>query len=149
MNKHMNDKRQELLQILIKNSTQVFHDMNREQEFPFGNMILRRQQMMIMFFLSEKKGIAPVKEIAEFLQVTPGAVTQFVDGLVIKKLVEREGSKTDRRSINIKLTRTTKAKFDDFKKNYLTSVSRAFNGLSVKELEQFIKLVGKMKVPRC
>jgi len=143
----MNDKRQELLQILIKNSTQVFHDMNKEQEFPFGNMILRRQQMMIMFFLSENKGIAPVKEIAKFLQVTPGAVTQFVDGLVKKKLVEREGSKTDGRSTNIKLSLTTKAKFDDFKKSYLTNVSRTFSGLSEKELEQFIKLIGKMKVP--
>ena len=145
----MNDKRQELLQILIKNSTQVFHDMNKEQEFPFGNMILRRQQMMIMFFLSENKGIAPVKEIAKFLQVTPGAVTQFVDGLVKKKLVEREGSKTDGRSTNIKLSLTTKAKFDDFKKSYLTNVSRTFSGLSEKELEQFIKFIGKMKVPRC
>lgn len=143
----MEDKREKLLRNLIENFTQIFRDMHKEQKFPFGDLVLTRQQMMIMLFINEKKEIASIKEITEFLQVTPGAVTQFIDGLVKNKLVERVESDTDRRSINIRLTKMAEEKFDYLKKDYIDKITQAFKGLDNKELEQFVVLTEKIKAP--
>ncbi len=141
------NNRQEILQSLIEKLTRATHCMHTEHGFPFGSFMLRKQQIMILFFIYEKKEAASVKEIANFLHVTSGAVTQFVDGLVDKKLVKREENLLDRRSINIKLTEDTKNKFNDFRKNYLNNASQAFSSLSDEELSQFLELVKKIKAP--
>lgn len=141
----MNKNRQESLKIVIDKLTRIIHDMHSGQSFPFGNIMLGRQQVMILFFIYEKKSLASVKEIAKFLHVTPGAVTQFVDGLVEKKLVRREESLDDRRCVNIKLSLEAEKKFDSFKSNYLMNASLSFVDFSDNDLEKFTKLLNKIK----
>jgi len=143
MNK-MSTYREKLLEDLIDKLVSVFRGIHKEQNFPFGKLVLSRQQMMIMFFINENKGAASVKEIIRFLRVTPGAVTQFVDGLVKKKLVKREANSGDRRSVNIKLTAAVEKKLRLFKRSYIKTTSQAFQGLSNRELEQFISLIEKI-----
>jgi len=143
----MEDNREKLLRNLIENFTQIFRDMHKEQKFPFGDLVLTRQQMMIMFFINEKKGGVSAKEIAEFLKVTAGAVTQFIDGLVKNGLVERAESNTDKRSMDIGLTKMAKEKFDHFKKDYMDKINQAFDELNNQELKQFIGLTEKIKTP--
>lgn len=145
--KYMTTNRQELLQSLIEKMTRSIHNMNTDNIFPFGDCMLRKQQVMILFFIYENKNVSSVKEIAKFLHVTSGAVTQFVDYLVEKKIVKREENPDDRRSVNIKLTPNTEKQFNSFKKNYLASASKSFNQFSDRELEQFIKLLEKIKIP--
>ena len=142
---NMNDNRQLLIQDLIEQFTQVARSMHGNHNFPFGKNMLGRQQLMILFFVFEKKGSASVKELAQFLRVTPGAITQFIDALVEKKLVRREENAVDRRSINIKLTTSSEKQFNDFRKKYLINAGRAFENLSDKELAQFTKLLSKIK----
>jgi DNA-binding MarR family transcriptional regulator len=145
MNK-MSTYREKLLEDLIDKLVSVFRGIHKEQNFPFGKLVLSRQQMMIMFFINENKGAASVKEIIRFLRVTPGAVTQFVDGLVKKKLVKREANSGDRRSVNIKLTAAVEKKLRLFKRSYIKTTSQAFQGLSNRELGQFIGLIEKIIV---
>jgi len=140
--------RPELLQTLIENLTQAIQDMHTGHSFPFGNFMLRKQQVMILFFIYKKKGVATVKDVANCLHVTPGAVTQFVDGLVEKKLVSREKNINDGRIINIKLTTAAEKKFNKFKNDYYITASQSFEGLSNNELEQFIKLIKKIKITK-
>lgn len=141
----MTDNRQELLKELIEKFTEVAHNMHSNQSFPFGKFMLGRQQLMLLFFVFEKKGLVSVKEIAKLLRVTPGAVTQFVNALVDKGLVRREESLVDHRSVNIKLTISAEKRFNDFKKMYLVNASKAFVGLNEKELRQLVLLLGKIK----
>ena len=140
----MENNRQELLKNLIEKLTRVIQDIHKEQHFPFGNLVLGRQQMMIMFFVNKNKGCASVNDIAKFLRVTPGAVTQFIDGLVEKKLVEREKNVNDRRGINIKLSAKTKNKFNKFEKDYFVGASKTFKSLSDEEINDLIGLLGKI-----
>jgi DNA-binding MarR family transcriptional regulator len=142
---NMTNNRPELLQTLIENLAQTTHRLHTSHSFPFGNLMLRKQQIMILFFIYEKKSVASVKDIAKFLHVTPGAITQFVDGLVKENLVKREKNITDGRIINIKLTTSTEKQFNKFKNAYLESASKAFSHLSDNELKQFIKLLKKVK----
>jgi DNA-binding MarR family transcriptional regulator len=139
--------RPELLQTLIENLTKAIHSMNTGNSFPFGNLMLKRQQIMILFFIYEKKEATSVKDIAAFLNVTPGAITQLVDNLVEKKLVRREKNINDGRIINIILTPHTEKQFNKFKNDYLETASKSFNKLSDQELGQFIKLIQKIQVP--
>jgi DNA-binding MarR family transcriptional regulator len=141
----MKNEREELLKNLIEKFIKSAHNMHSNQSFPFGDFMLGRQQIMILFFIYENKGLVSVKAIAKNLNVTPGAITQFVDGLVGKKLVIREENARDRRSTNIKLAPLTEKKFNSFKKRYLTNASRFFTGLSDEELSQFVKLLSKIK----
>lgn len=144
----MGDNRQRLLKALIQNFSQIFRDMHKEQKFPFGNLVLTRQQMMIMFFINEKGRAVSAKEVAEFLHVTAGAITQFVDGLVKNKLVERKENSADRRSLDIDLTKKTKREFDYLKSDSIKKITMAFSKLSNGELEQFVVLTGKVKGSR-
>lgn len=141
----MKNTRQELLKDLIEELTRAIHSIHKEQCFSFGGSILGKPQVMILFFIYENKGVASVKEIANFLHVTSGAVTQFTNGLVGKKLVKREENASDRRSVNIKLTVSAEKDFNNFKKQYIKSASKSFAGLNDKEIEQFTKLVEKIK----
>lgn len=143
----MTSTRPELLQTLIENLTQAIQDMHTGHSFPFGSFMLRKQQVMILFFIYKKKGAATVKDVANFLHVTSGAVTQFVDSLVEKKLVRREKNINDGRIINIKLTTAAEKKFNKFKIAYLEAASKSFSKLSNQELQQFIKLIQKIHAP--
>lgn len=141
----MDKNRQELLRALIEKFSSAMKNMHAGQSFPFGDFMLSHQQIMILFFIAKKKGGASVKELAKFINVTPGAITQFVDGLVEKKLVGRKEDARDRRSTSIKLTPAAAKKFNRFEKDYFVAVSLAFDNLSSEELEQFGRLVGKIK----
>lgn len=143
----MINNRAALLEILIEHITQAISCMHTGNSFPFGDFMLRKQQVMILIFIFEKKDVASVKDIAKFLHVTPGAVTQFVDGLVSKKLVSREKNIDDGRIINIKLTATAEKKFNKFKLAYLETASKSFSKLSDRELKEFIKIIKKIQAP--
>jgi len=131
---------------LIDKLTQIVHGNHEMRGFPFGDNFLNHKQVIVLFFLSDRINVTSVKEIAKFLHVTPGAVTQLIDGLVDKKLVKREEDLSDRRVINIKLTKITKDRFEDFKKKYFANVSRAFSDFNDIEIEQLIRLINKVKV---
>lgn len=142
----MSKDREELVQSLIEKMTCVVKSMHANHGFPFGELKLNRPQVMILFFISKKKEGVSSKELAKFLNVTSGAITQFIDVLVEKKLVQREEDSKDRRLLRIKLTKTAKDKFEAFKKVYYRSVTPAFDKLSEKEMEQFMILLGKINI---
>ena len=137
--------RQELLRTLIENLTKTIHSINTGNSFPFGKLMLKKQQIMILFFIYEKKNMTSVKDIATFLNVTPGAITQLVDNLVEKKLVSRGRNVNDGRIINITLTLNTEKQFNKFKNDYLAAASKLFDKLSNQELKQFMKLIEKIQ----
>jgi len=141
----MDKKREELVQSLIEKMVNVMKSMHAHHHFPFGEDKLSRPQVMILFFIARKKEGVSTKELASFLNVTSGAITQFIDALAEKRLVSRMEDLQDRRILRIKLTQKAKAKFIAFKKKYYKSVSPAFSALSQDEIEQFIVLLNKIK----
>ncbi len=138
-------KRQDILRALLEKLHDALKEMHSERNFPFGDYLLSHQQAVILFYIAEKENGLPVKELTKLMHVTPGAITQFIDSLVKKKLVEREIGKPDRRSINIKLTPPTKKAFAKFKRNYFIQASQVFNDFTLDDLEQFSSLLGKIK----
>lgn len=85
-----------------------------------------------------------MKELAEHLCVTSGAVTQFIDDLVEKKLLVREQDPHDRRSIRVRLSENDRAAFGTFKDQYIQSVMPRFDKLTSEELTTLLKLLEKI-----
>ena len=138
-------KRQKLIQLLLEKLGQAMKNIHTIKSFPFGDLQLSQSQIMILFFIVQEKGRAALKDLAKFMRVTPGAITQFIDILVQKKLVVREESRLDRRLISIRLTSQAAKKFHQFKKGYFENASLAFNNLTTEEINQFISFVEKIK----
>lgn len=140
----METAREELLKSVIEKMGSIMRGMFVANEFPFGESKVSGQQIRILFYLWRKQEGVSVKELAEFLNVTSGAVTQFIDLLVEKNLVRREEDPNDRRLLRMKLTGRAKNDFADFRKKYFARVSRAFDLLGDEEIVRLIALLDKI-----
>ncbi len=100
----------------------------------------------LMMQMTRQTNGASVKELAAALQVTPSAVTQFIDRLVAKDMVERFEDPDDRRVVRIKVSERAKANLEAMKLEHFRKVSTLFQSLSDQELEQFTKLLTKIVV---
>jgi DNA-binding MarR family transcriptional regulator len=143
----MSKSREELLRALVERLGYVMRGMHTGQGFRFAEFMVGPPQVRILFRIASKPEGVSVKELAEVLSVTSGAVTQFVDALVEKGLVRREEDHDDRRLLRIKLTEYAHNNFKEFKKDYFESVSRVFDSLSDEEIQQLTGLLMKANVP--
>jgi DNA-binding MarR family transcriptional regulator len=139
----MSNTRKELLQSLVEKMGSVMRRLHAGQGFRFSELKLGPPQGRILFFIAKQKEEVAVKDLAEMLNVTPGAVTQLVDALVEMGLVRREEDVKDRRIIRIKLTELARSKLEEFRKGYLASASRVFDVLSDAEIGELVRLLDK------
>ena len=145
-------------QIPLENIDKVKHDMLQKlmeemflvmKQIHHGVLLqdpsLSPPQARLLFTIAGRKdqGIS-VKELAEKTNVTPGAVSQFVDILVKKDLVTRVEDPNDRRYIRVTLSENSKTRFKKLRKDFLLSATQAFNALSNDEIDQLIKLLVKV-----
>ena len=147
----MSKSREELLQSLIEKMGSVFRGMHAThhaaQGFRIADVNVGGPQVRILFRLAHKPDGISVKELAEILCVTPGAVTQLIDALVEKDLVKREEDPNDRRLLKIKLTKSAKTNFEGFRQNYFAMVRSTFDPLTDAEIEKLIELLNKTRLP--
>jgi DNA-binding MarR family transcriptional regulator len=138
----MDKTREDLLQNLIQQMMSVMRHVRHSP--PPDALVLSPPQANLLFAISHKEGGISAKELAERANVTPGAITQFVDTLVEKGLVMREGDPNDRRVIRLKTTQLAKDQFEKFRKAHLESFRRLFEVLSDDELKQLIALITRI-----
>ncbi len=112
---------------------------------PPGKLPLSPPQVNILFTIARHEDGMSVKDVAEHTGVTSGAITQFVDTLVQKGLVMREGDPADRRIVRLKVTQLAKDEFERFRREHLASFSRVFEILDDEEIEQLLALMDKIE----
>jgi DNA-binding MarR family transcriptional regulator len=140
----MDKNREDLLQTLTQRMVSVMRHVRHGGPLP-GEPVLSPPQVHLLFTIDAKKeeGMS-VKELAERSSITPGAVTQFVDGLVERGLVVREGDPNDRRIVRLKLTEQAKNHFEKFRQKHLASMFSIFEALTDEEIKQLIALFTKL-----
>ena len=138
--------REELLQQLFVSMTTVMKHAGRGLA-PHAPS-LSPPQMRLLFVIGSRDEGFQVTELAEKVGVTPGAVTQFVDALVEKGLVSREGDPSDRRIVKLKLTQNARSHFEKLKKEHLASMTRLFDVLTDEELRELIRILRKVSEAR-
>jgi DNA-binding MarR family transcriptional regulator len=140
----MNEARKELLQALGEKMAAVIRRVHAGQGFRFSEFRLSPPQVRILFFIARQQEDIAVKDLARMLEVTPGAITQFVDGLVDMELVRREEDARDRRIIRIRLTDLARSKLAELRRGYLAAASRVFDVLSDEEIRELGRLLEKV-----
>jgi len=111
-----------------------------------GTSLSPPQAQLLITIASSDNGGLSVKELAESINVTPGAITQFADVLIEKGLVKRESDANDRRIVRMKLTTSGRNQFEALSKEFLTSATQAFDALGNDELTQLITLLTKISL---
>ena len=144
----MRNTRRELLQSLAEKMASVMRRVHHCHGFESSKFILRPPQVRILFLIARHNEEVSVKDLAEMLDVTPGAITQVVDSLVDMDLVRREEYIKDRRIIRIKLTELARGKLDEFTKGYLASASQVFDILNNAEIRELVRLLDKVDQQR-
>ena len=101
-------------------------------------------QYHILDYLNDK-GKATMHELADYLFVTPPAVTGLVDKLVKMNLVKRNFLPSDRRIINILLTAKGKEVILKVKNQSRGLFMAILKGFSPKERKNFLEVIEKME----
>ena len=140
----MDKSREDLLQNVVQRMMSVMR-LVRHPGPPPGEPPLSPPQANLLFTIAHKPEGTSVKELAEMAGVTPGAITQFVDSLVEKGLVTREGDTTDRRIVRLKMTELAKNKFEGFRQRHLAAFCHVFEVLSDDEITFLISLLDKIE----
>jgi len=140
----MDEERQQLVQEVIGKIKRFFRSTHAAG-LPFKEHHLNRIQMGLLFHISKNNGTS-MKELAEFLCVTNGAVTQFIDDLVEKKLVMREIDPQDRRGIKVSLSPDTAKALPALKQKYFEMIAPRFSKLTTKELQTLTQLIDKVEL---
>src|SRR5258708_35398805 len=134
----MNNQRSKDLQKIAQKIGLVFRNSIGSNVHKFDHLPIGRPHIGILFMLGQNKEGISTKDIAQKLHVTPGAVTQLIDKLVEKKIVERHEDKIDRRILKVTLTDFAKNRFSKFKANYINSISEMFTNLDDNELTKLV-----------
>ncbi|WP_241992620.1 MarR family winged helix-turn-helix transcriptional regulator [Cryobacterium lactosi] len=113
---------------------------------PFGDAVLTRTQLEILFVLAhENEPVAPGR-LAATVRVTPGAITQTMDQLREKNLVDQSPSDLDGRVRVWRLTETATAQVAAFEAATVLRTSPWFTSLSPDELATLAALISRVEV---
>lgn len=85
-----------------------------------------------------------VSELSELLKISPPSVSQMVNLLENKDLVERINTKNDRRVVYIRLTDQGKSVLEDVTKNFLLFTDEIVHRLGTEEADHLIRLIDRL-----
>ena len=103
---------------------------------------LTAEQFLVMDTLWNQ-GEMTQQNIAYIIQKDKNSVTQFIDNLEKKGLVQRVVDSADRRVNNIKLSKAGLEMKDNTKNVAIAAVNDILEGISEEELKAFVKVLNK------
>lgn len=110
--------------------------------FKSENINLTAEQFLVMDALWNQ-GEMTQQSIAYIIQKDKNSVTQFIDSLEKKGLVQRVVDASDRRVNNIKLSKEGMAMKDNTKAVAIKTINGVLEGISEEELKTFAQVLNK------
>lgn len=141
----MGKHRELLLKEFVKKLTRAARSIESETCTTFGVNDLTRPQADVVLFISSKDDGVTASQIASEFKVTAGAVSQVIDTLVAKGLVERAESDQDRRIQLITLSKKMLKHFVSFETSFIETVDSKLQKVSDTEVKQMIGLLSKIE----
>jgi len=116
-----------------------------KQQLDLNNPIfhLPLAQMEALRFIGEKKKVL-MKEVADFLAITPPSATVLVNNLVSLGFVERGFDKNDRRTIRLSLTKKGSLILQKSIKERCKKLTKLLNNLSKKQQVELLDILQTM-----
>ena len=122
-----------LISAVLEAVAMVARELMTGREPPFGRR-MTRNQVDVLFILAHSAEPVTPTHLADGLGVTPGAVTQLVDGLAGLGLVNSTTHPHDARSRVIRLTPAARSAVDDFEWQAVQRMAHRFDELTDEQL---------------
>lgn len=135
--------REELIEAIFANMQQMQRAGTHKFHELMGQMDISRSQMELLIIVKHQQPIS-VKRIAAEMHMTPGAVTQLLEGLVQKGYLDRSEDVHDRRITNITLAVTGKKKLKELWEVRKIAVRKLMQTLDDEELAVMLRVQEKM-----
>jgi DNA-binding MarR family transcriptional regulator len=100
-------------------------------------------QLEVMRFIFEKEKVT-MKDVADFLAITPPSATVMVEHLVKTKMLSRKESKKDRRAVFLSLTSKGKKTLSQIIKERQIKLKKILSNLNHKEQLSFLNILRKI-----
>ena len=110
--------------------------------FKANGINLTAEQFLVMDTLWNQ-GEMTQQTIAYIIQKDKNSVTQFIDNLEKKGLVQRSVDASDRRVNNIQLSKEGMAMKDNTKAVAIEAINRILDGISEDELQTFVRVLNR------
>lgn len=138
----MKEKLVEINKMLVE----VYDDVNHIEEYSikqgaFSDLSITEIHTIEAVGLYSSKTMS---EIAAELEITMGTLTTAVDKLIKKEYLERSRSSTDRRIVNVNLTKKGKLAYRIHEKFHLDMVKVIMDDFTAQEEETLLKALGKL-----
>jgi len=132
----MADKLQEIISLIFM-MRQLSHEniSKKNENFSFLQFITLR-------FIKDKKPL--MKEVADFLAITPPSATSLVKTLSEAGLVSRLAEKDDRRIVRIVITKKGEDILNKWQKKVADNMRQRLEQLSQKEQDDLMKILTKL-----
>ena len=128
------------------NKIQQFREYTRELECHLDNInqtdccqcSVSKAECFLVVEIGRKPGIC-IKELAGILKIDKSGVSRSVEELVKKGFVTREPSKTDRRSVVLKLTESGRARFEKIEKDMYIEFKKVFSMIGKSDQDKVLE----------
>ena len=124
--------RKQLLEKIMANMGELHTCIASSRDGFLAQFELSRPQMELLF--SVKHTARSTGELAKMFNITSSAVSQMVDQLERKQLVERVRDHTDRRVTYVKLADEAHKEFNVFRAKFIDRLSERFTSVTDDEL---------------
>lgn len=135
------DDRAMLIAAVLESVAGLGRELTAAHATPFGDVHLGRTQLDALFVLAHATELVTPGSLAAALTVTPGAVTQLVDGLRSHGLVETTLHPDDGRARVIRLTGDARDQVDRFERAAAERLAPRFDPLDDDELRMLSDLL--------
>lgn len=124
---------------------ELFSSLLRKMKKAWGKEIqgINHSQYFILKNLRQS-GPQKAVELAETLQLTPGAITGAADKLVAEGYAERKGDKADRRVVYLEITEKGRQLIEPMLENQHKVTARFFEGLPAEDIHHLIRIFSKI-----
>ncbi|OMF19719.1 MarR family transcriptional regulator [Paenibacillus sp. FSL H8-0548] len=124
-----------LFRVWAKATKTLFDNFKRDIE----SHGISQDHFMILELLYNK-GPHPIQRISEIFAIPSGSITYVVDKLEKIGYVRRQPSVTDRRTLNVNLTESGEALFNEVFPKHVATISRNFSFIDNEEKTRMIQL---------
>ncbi len=129
---------------MINSQMSLVMDLNQELK-EVHDEFRRRDLVYLSYILSNDEEGVTMSQIAKHFKVTPAAASQIITIYENKDWVERQRSKTDRRTVYVKVTDEIKEKLNKKNEEQQEKYRAMMDYLGPEDSESLIRILGRVK----
>jgi DNA-binding MarR family transcriptional regulator len=133
--------------VILESVVRVGRELRAARRSPFENRRLTPSQLDALFLVAHAAAPVSPGALAGWLGITPGAVTQLVDGLCELDLIDRSRSAQDARVRVLQLTEHARTSVADFESETVARLRPVFDPLTDQELATIAGLLARLETP--